>query len=57
MTEDATARPGQLGDLPPGQTVERVGDWHATGRAARAAALIAETAERAAAEADAHTPD
>ncbi|MEV7570188.1 ester cyclase [Streptomyces tanashiensis] len=48
---------GQLGVLPPGPTARLIEEWHADGRAARAAAAIAEAAERAAATARARTPD
>ncbi|WP_225799157.1 ester cyclase [Streptomyces sp. NK15101] len=47
---------GQLGVLPPGPTVRRIDDWSADGRAARAAAVIAEAAEKAAATAREHAP-
>ncbi|MEU2234841.1 ester cyclase [Streptomyces vietnamensis] len=45
---------GQLGMFPPGPTVQLIQDWHATERAARAASVIAEAAEKAAATARAY---
>ncbi|WP_426362036.1 ester cyclase [Streptomyces sp. E-08] len=42
---------GQLGVFPPGPTVPLIADWHASGRAVRAAVMVAEAAERAAATA------
>ncbi|MFC0598059.1 ester cyclase [Streptomyces palmae] len=55
-TRDDVTLLGQLGVFPPGPTVQLIQDWHATGRAARAATAIAEAAERAAATAREHTP-
>ncbi|MFD0273235.1 ester cyclase [Kitasatospora sp. NPDC127111] len=46
---------GQLGIFPAGATVQLIRDWHESGRAASAAARIAEAAERAAATAHEHT--
>ncbi|WP_031014673.1 ester cyclase [Streptomyces sp. NRRL F-5727] len=53
---DDLALLGQLGIFPPGPTVQRIADWHADGRAARAAETIAAAATRAAATAHDHAP-
>ncbi|MFH8839625.1 ester cyclase [Streptomyces sp. NPDC017868] len=47
---------GQLGIFPAGPTVRRIEEWYADGRAARAAAMVSEAAEKAAATAREHAP-